>query len=58
MGLALSPISIILHRHSPTATVALWGFSISRVDSGGVSMGLSSSSGGWPSPRDHTAQVG
>lgn len=45
-------------RHSPTATVALWGFSISRMDSGGVSMGLSSSSGAWPSPRDHTGQVG
>lgn len=44
-------------RHSPTATVALWGFSTSRMDSGGVSMGLSSSSGAWPSPRDHTGQV-
>lgn len=39
---------------SPTETVALWGFSMSRVDSGGVSMGLSSSSGAWPSPRDQT----
>lgn len=44
--------------HSPTATVALWGDSISRVDSGGVSMGLSRSSGAWPSPRDHTGQLG
>lgn len=39
---------------SPTETVALWGFSMSSVDSGGVSIGLSSSSGGWPSPRDQT----
>lgn len=39
---------------SPTETVALWGFSMSRVDSGGVSIGLSSSSGAWPSPRDQT----
>lgn len=39
---------------SPTETVALWGFSMSRIDSGGVSIGLSSSSGGWPSPRDQT----
>lgn len=39
---------------SPTETVALKGFSMSRVDSGGVSIGLSSSSGGWPSPRDQT----
>lgn len=39
---------------SPTETAALWGFSMSRVDSGGVSIGLSSSSGGWPSPRDQT----
>lgn len=38
--------------------MALWGFSISRVDSGGVSMGFSRSSGAWPSPRDHTGQVG
>lgn len=44
--------------HSPTATVALWGDSVSRVDSGGVSMGLSRSSGAWPSPRDHTGQLG
>lgn len=43
--------------HSPTATVALWGLSISSVDSGGWSMGFSRSSGGWPSPRDHTAQL-
>lgn len=37
--------------------MALSGFSISRVDSGGVSTGFSSSSGAWPSPRDHTDQL-
>lgn len=55
IGLALL-LALFCTENSPTATVALWGFSMSRVDSGGVSMGLSSSSGGWPSPRDHTAQ--
>lgn len=50
--------SSMLCCHLPTVTAALWGFSISRIESGGVSMGLSSSSGGWPSPRDHTGQLG
>lgn len=48
--------SSLLCHHLPTGTLPLWGFSISRMDSGGLSMGLSSSSGAWPSPRDHTGQ--
>lgn len=46
-----------LYFHSPTVTAPLCGLSTSNVDSGGVSMGLSRSSGDCPSPRDHTESV-
>lgn len=42
--------------YQPTVMDPLWGFSISKVDRGGFSICLSMSSGGCPSPKDHTTE--